>query len=626
MATYPAQIAPPYPVFYDLNGKPLQNGKLYFGAPGANPETSPQAVYWDSALTQPAGQPVRTINGMPIRGASPGTLYSDKDYSMSIRDSSGQLVLNLQNIARGIGYNYSGRTAVFATGIAATDLAAIRGAIATLPINGVLDFFGDFVIDQEIVVKPQILLRPGNGGTITQIVAGKGCFILKDDNYAGSGAGSVQPAGTVWTGTTALHASGRTLDAYPGRFAIDGLEMFGAWTSGSEALGTQTWGNISAAVYIEANAPFSRIENVDIQNFFAQVMLRGAYHATVSGNFYGGVHGVMLYAECHDAKLETILCNGNLRTGLSCNYGNPSGKTITLQSIQCDGGAFQYNDAGIWLESTQGFSGVGTLYFEGNRIRDMQIGVADGGAYRRTASFTRIQGIGTSSPVATASVSPLVARPQGANIEVAHSVDVYLRGAGFYAGTPATTEHIIVDGYCDRTFIEPAFLTSVNPYLFTSPDRVVTERAGRRNYAAESLSGLTYGAHGSSAPNGRGPYLSSAGTPSGRPAIIIEALTDATDLILKAKAGQGQVRIIDSSWSELFSFDFINKRLNCYVPIVTKVYTVATLPTPSGTIPPGSRAMVSDSNSSTFNAIVASGAPNITVPVFVDGTGNWRIG
>ena len=65
------QIAPPYPIFTDKNGDPLDAGYLYFGTANLNPETSPIQVYYDSSLTQPAAQPIRTSNGYPMRNGSP---------------------------------------------------------------------------------------------------------------------------------------------------------------------------------------------------------------------------------------------------------------------------------------------------------------------------------------------------------------------------------------------------------------------------------------------------------------------------------------------------------------------------------------------------------------------------
>jgi hypothetical protein len=623
MATY--SLSPLFNGWQGFNaaGQPLNLGTIDVFLAGTS---TPTPTWTTQAASVTNSNPITLNNGFPpnqiwlqdgvpvkfvVKDAAGATIGTD-DNVASMNDLLAQLA-NTSDAAKGaglvginqtlayaantVGYNLAKRQAVFGTGVAATDDSALQAAITAAPTMGVVDLFGVFASSTAKTLKPQLMIRNGGGAIINHTNTATNCF----EYIPGGSAG------------------------FPGQIVVDGLAMNGPWTSGAETLGTQTWANIKAAVFINANAPFCRVVNCDIRSFFAQVLLRNCYQSRVSGYFYGGVHGVMLYASQHDTLLDDIECDGNLRTGLSVNYGNPATYVNNAQSIQMNGGACQYNDVGVWLESCQGFSVIGTLYCEGNRIRDMQIGVGDSGAYLRTANFTRVQGIGTSSAVPTASVAPLYARPQGANIEVAHSQDVYLRGMGFYSGTPTTTEHIIVDGYCDRTLIEPAFLTSTSPYKFDSPDRVVTQRAGRTNFAQEQLNGLTYGTHGSATPVGRGPYTSSAGTPSGRQAIIVEALTALTDVIFKALAGSGQIRFMSSTWAELFSVDFVNGRLNCYVPIVTKVYTVATLPTPSSTIPPGSRAMVSDANSTTFNAVVAAGGAN-TVPVFVDGAGNWRIG
>lgn len=87
------QLAPPYPIFTDKNGDPLDNGYLYFGVVNQNPETTPVQVYYDSALTQPAAQPLRTSNGYIMRNGSPAVLYADTQFSVTIRDKNGSLVI-----------------------------------------------------------------------------------------------------------------------------------------------------------------------------------------------------------------------------------------------------------------------------------------------------------------------------------------------------------------------------------------------------------------------------------------------------------------------------------------------------------------------------------------------------
>ena len=85
-------IDSPFPQFNDLDGKPLDVGMLYFGVANQNPETSPTTVYWDSALTQPAAQPVVTLNGYASRSGSPALLYAATDYSLLVRDRRGRQV------------------------------------------------------------------------------------------------------------------------------------------------------------------------------------------------------------------------------------------------------------------------------------------------------------------------------------------------------------------------------------------------------------------------------------------------------------------------------------------------------------------------------------------------------
>jgi hypothetical protein len=86
------QVNQNFPLFLDSEGLPLQSGKIYIGLSGANPETSPTSVYWDEAGTQPAAQPLRTINGMIVRGGTIANIYIASDYSITVRDSNNSLL------------------------------------------------------------------------------------------------------------------------------------------------------------------------------------------------------------------------------------------------------------------------------------------------------------------------------------------------------------------------------------------------------------------------------------------------------------------------------------------------------------------------------------------------------
>jgi hypothetical protein len=87
------QLAPPYPVFTDKNGDPLDNGYLYFGVIDLNPETNPIQVYYDSAFTQPVAQPIRTSNGYPMRNGAPALIFAGSQFSVTVRDKNSDLVI-----------------------------------------------------------------------------------------------------------------------------------------------------------------------------------------------------------------------------------------------------------------------------------------------------------------------------------------------------------------------------------------------------------------------------------------------------------------------------------------------------------------------------------------------------
>jgi hypothetical protein len=97
----------PFPQYFDLDGKPLESGSLYFGVAGQNPETNPIAVYWDVAGTQPAAQPIPTSNGYTVRSGTPAVVYASGDYSLSVRDSKSKLCYYASSSA-----NFSNDTAL----------------------------------------------------------------------------------------------------------------------------------------------------------------------------------------------------------------------------------------------------------------------------------------------------------------------------------------------------------------------------------------------------------------------------------------------------------------------------------------------------------------------------------
>lgn len=87
-------IESPYPLFTDDDGAALEDGYIYVGTANLDPVANPIAVYFDSALTIPAAQPIRTSGGYPVYSGSPARLFVNSDYSIRVNDKTGALVFS----------------------------------------------------------------------------------------------------------------------------------------------------------------------------------------------------------------------------------------------------------------------------------------------------------------------------------------------------------------------------------------------------------------------------------------------------------------------------------------------------------------------------------------------------
>lgn len=133
------EVRSPVNQFFDSDGTPLDAGYIYIGTTGANPETTPQAVYWDKAGTIPAAQPLRTLNGYPARDGAVSKFYTaTKNYSITVKDKRGVLVMGVLNSDSGVfdelsetagaaGVGYENAT----SGLTATDVQAAIDEVQT---------------------------------------------------------------------------------------------------------------------------------------------------------------------------------------------------------------------------------------------------------------------------------------------------------------------------------------------------------------------------------------------------------------------------------------------------------------------------------------------------------------
>lgn len=79
-------IPAPYPQFNDSDGEELENGYVYIGEENKDPKSNPITVYWDSELTEPASQPLRTDSGYISRTGTPSRVFVSGPYSITVKD------------------------------------------------------------------------------------------------------------------------------------------------------------------------------------------------------------------------------------------------------------------------------------------------------------------------------------------------------------------------------------------------------------------------------------------------------------------------------------------------------------------------------------------------------------
>jgi hypothetical protein len=126
-------INPPYPAFAGADGLPLENGYIWIGTVNLNPVVNPIAVYWDAALTIPAAQPIRTLNGYPVYQGTPSRFYAGSDYSIQVLDSKGSVVYTSFNGNASSG----GGLASNATGTGTQTIFPVSSEPSAIYINGV---------------------------------------------------------------------------------------------------------------------------------------------------------------------------------------------------------------------------------------------------------------------------------------------------------------------------------------------------------------------------------------------------------------------------------------------------------------------------------------------------------
>lgn len=256
---YPVET--PFKVFTGRDGKPLNNGLVYFGVPNANPITSPVTVYWDAAATQPAAQPLSIENGYIMRKGTPANVFFDGSYSELVKDAKGRQVFFARNsddfsvIAAVIALTARLFSSIGASliGFLQTGVGTVRRTIESIFLERVrvTDFMSQAERDDvasnagtfDVVQAYQKAVDSRPGGLLIEVPPGTS--LITDTIYLrrnkvrfrGQGAGIskikfVNPAGgIVFAGDTAKTAS---LNVYSS-CALEGFEVISSGNPATDA-------------------------------------------------------------------------------------------------------------------------------------------------------------------------------------------------------------------------------------------------------------------------------------------------------------------------------------------------------------------------------------------------------
>ena len=127
------EVNPPFPVFADIDGQPLEAGYIWIGQANLDPQTNPINVYWDAAQTILAPQPIRTLAGYPSNSGTPARFFVNADYSIRVMNRNGSTIYSSLN-GNAVG---SGTVATNATGNGVQTVFAVTYAPIAIYINGV---------------------------------------------------------------------------------------------------------------------------------------------------------------------------------------------------------------------------------------------------------------------------------------------------------------------------------------------------------------------------------------------------------------------------------------------------------------------------------------------------------
>lgn len=354
------QLAPPYPIFTDKNGDPLDAGYLYFGTANLNPETNPIQVYYDAAFTQPAAQPLRTSNGYVMRNGSPALIFANSQFSVTVRNKNNELV-----IYSPVGYGFT------------------PGTTASRTDQMIYNEGSTGAIDRVLTSRLQDYVSVKDFGAVGDGIADDTAAIQAALDASVNGGSVVIPPGTY------LHSS--RLIVKNGTRAVIG-------TGGILKAANANCGLLLAGIESgqASNVDYCDVRGLNIDgNGFAITAIEGqnVQQVGITGNnIYGVVDGYGILLRSYLAGLRNTVGSvvSDNRILLNANAGGVGRHAIALDVLNAELNFAPYADAVAYYNAT--FTAATATYFadrcvvSGNTVFGGYYGISLSAASRTTVS------------------------------------------------------------------------------------------------------------------------------------------------------------------------------------------------------------------------------------------------
>ena len=309
-------IQVPFPVFQDRDGQPLDNGYVWIGEPYLNPQTNPVVAYFDAALTIPAAQPLRTINGYISNAGTPAQIYIDGvNFSILVQDSKGSMVYNFP--AANATPSSSGVQVVNIIDFGADPTGVEDSAGAILAAFAYIKSVGGGVIDFPNVGGAVYTISYGWRVPSNCVIQLNGCTVQATTTF---GQGTI-PA-TVEATASSFFNIGRPNSESPLVGFLENISIIGdgAILDGRRDEQTGTIGGYTLVKLETTDTPVE-VDNLKIRNILLE-------NFTVDRSGYDGVY----IAGAQDLYIDNVIVSYALRIG----FTGISGENVTFNNCQAN--------------------------------------------------------------------------------------------------------------------------------------------------------------------------------------------------------------------------------------------------------------------------------------------------